>query len=114
MNGNNRFPYVVACALALLSSAAYAQDVAVSHATVYTSPDEAPVRNGTVIIRGGNISEVGPAIPVPKDIPQVACDGCAVFAGFWNSHVHFTAPQLISKQPPNNRLRSSRQLCRQC
>ena len=87
------FVCIVACAIILRPTAARAQDIAISGATVYTSPDDAPLREGTVIVRSGKIFAVGAAIAVPKEIPQVACDGCAVFAGFWNNHVHFTGPQ---------------------
>src|SRR5690349_17922626 len=87
------FACIVGCAILSLPMAARAQDIAISGATVYTAPDEAPLRKGTVIVRGGKIFAVGAAIPVPKEIPPVACDGCAVFAGFWNNHVHFTGPQ---------------------
>ena len=31
----------------------------------------------------------------------LSCDGCVVFAGFWNTHVHFMEPKWmdVSKQP---------------
>ncbi len=98
-----KFACIVACAVISLAAAARAQDIAVRGATVYTTPDDPAIRDGTVIIRGGKISAVGAAIPVPKGIPQIACNGCAVFAGFWNSHVHFTGPQwtAAADQPPS-------------
>lgn len=95
------FACTIACTVTSLLAAAGAQDIAVSGATVYTSPDDPPIRKGTVIVRGGKISAIGVAILIPKGIQQVACDGCAVFSGFWNNHVHFTGSQwsTAAKQP---------------
>ena len=57
------FACIVACAVILRPTAARAKDIAISGATVYTAPDDAPLRDGTVIVRGGKIFAVGAAIP---------------------------------------------------
>ncbi len=71
----------------------HAQNLAILHATVYSAPD-APVRKGvTVVIRHGVIAEVGEHPRIPKGIETISCEGCFVFAGFWNAHVHFMEPK---------------------
>jgi imidazolonepropionase-like amidohydrolase len=70
-----------------------AQDLAITRATVYSAPD-APARSDvTVVIRHGVIAGVGEHLRIPKDIETISCQGCFVFAGFWNAHVHFMEPQ---------------------
>jgi imidazolonepropionase-like amidohydrolase len=70
-----------------------AQDLAITHAVVYSAPDAPVRRNVTVVIQHGVITGVGERMPVPKNIPTIVCQGCFVLAGFWNTHVHFMQPQ---------------------
>ncbi len=77
----------------VLSAAAPAQDLAITHATVYASPEAQPLNDATVVIRYGVISGVGQHLRTPKGIETIACQGCAVMAGFWNAHVHFMEPK---------------------
>jgi imidazolonepropionase-like amidohydrolase len=56
-------------------------------ATIYASPTEEPIRNGSLLIEGGKIAAVGGAIP--PDVAVLDCSGLTIAAGFWNSHVHF-------------------------
>jgi imidazolonepropionase-like amidohydrolase len=80
--------------LALLTTTvAAAQDLAITHATVYASPTAAPTSDTTVVIKRGVISQVGQQLQIPKDIPILSCNGCVVLAGFWNAHVHFMEPK---------------------
>jgi imidazolonepropionase-like amidohydrolase len=80
--------------LAILSAVvARAQDLAITHATVYASPEAPPLSDATVVIRHGVISGVGQHLPTPKNIETISCHGCAVLAGFWNAHVHFMEPK---------------------
>ena len=67
--------------------------LAILHARIYTSPNDPPIPDGTVLIRDGLIAQVGVNIPIPDDADAVPCDHCIVTAGFWNSHVHFTEPK---------------------
>jgi len=64
--------------------------LAIPGAKIYTSPDAAPIENGTVVIQDGRISAVGADVAVPAGAQVVPCDHCVVMAGFWNAHVHFT------------------------
>jgi imidazolonepropionase-like amidohydrolase len=71
----------------------HSQDLAITRATVYSTPD-APARNGmTVLIRHGVIAAVGEHLRIPNDIATISCKGCFVFSGFWNAHVHFMEPK---------------------
>ena len=67
--------------------------MAVTGAKVFPSPDAAPLSNVTVLIHDGKIAAVGPNVAIPPGATKLTCDGCYVFAGFWNSHVHFTEPK---------------------
>jgi imidazolonepropionase-like amidohydrolase len=64
--------------------------LAIQHARIYVSPTDAPIDDGTVLIRDGLIAEVGPQVVIPGGTQIVPCNGCTVTAGFWNTHVHFT------------------------
>ena len=79
----------------LLSTAGWAQDLAILHAKIYASPSSAPISDGVVLIRSGKITAVGRHIPIPSNIPHLECDGCVVLPGFWNSHVHFMESKWI-------------------
>jgi imidazolonepropionase-like amidohydrolase len=85
----------------LFSCGVHAQDVAIVNAKLYASPEAQPVSGTTVLIRGGKIAAIGTHVRVPKDVKHLGCDGCVVFAGFWNSHVHFMEPKWmdVSRQP---------------
>ena len=66
--------------------------LALTGATIYSSPGDAPIARGVVLVRDGRIVAVGPATthPVPAAATRVDCEGLFVVAGFQNSHVHFT------------------------
>ena len=67
--------------------------LAIEHARIYTSPNDPPIEDGTVLVRDGLIAAVGNQVVVPSDATIVPCDHCVVTAGFWNAHVHFTEPK---------------------
>jgi len=80
--------------LAFLSIAGVsAQDLAITHATVYASPEAQPLRDATVLIKHGLIAKVGEHVSAPKGIETISCGGCVGVAGFWNAHVHFMEPK---------------------
>lgn len=85
--------------LILLGSATrvFASDLVLVGAKIYPSPSEAPIENGTVVVRDGRILAVGPSakIKVPHGATVVDCKGLVVSAGFWNSHVHVITPGLL-------------------
>jgi imidazolonepropionase-like amidohydrolase len=80
-------------ALASFSASTFARDLAITGAQVFPAPDAAPLSNATILIHDGKIAAVGPNVAVPSGTTKLTCAGCFVFAGFWNSHVHFTEPK---------------------
>jgi imidazolonepropionase-like amidohydrolase len=90
----------------------WAQDLAVVGAKVYASPTAEPVANTTILIRGGKIVSVGQHLKVPQGVETLECAKCVVFAGFWNTHVHFTEPKWMdaSSQPAEKLTRQLQQM----
>jgi len=74
------------------STAARAQALVLTGATVYVAPDVAPLQDAVVLPSGGVITAVGgrSEVQIPGDARVIDCAGKTVVAGFWNSHVHFT------------------------
>lgn len=73
-----------------------ASDVAIVHAKIYKEPGAAPLADGTVLIHDGRIAAVSEHVSLPSGTTVLSCDGCVVFAGFWNSHVHFMEPKWLA------------------
>jgi imidazolonepropionase-like amidohydrolase len=69
------------------------QTLVLQHARIYTSPNNPPIDDGTVVIQNGLIAAVGPQVAIPPGATLLPCDHCVVTAGFWNAHVHFTEPK---------------------
>jgi len=86
-------PFVRAVLLLGLSTLGRAQDLAITHASVYSAPDTPVRQDVTVVIRHQVIAAVGEHLRVPRAIKTISCEGCFVFAGFWNAHVHFMEPK---------------------
>ncbi|HEX3893331.1 MAG TPA: amidohydrolase family protein [Terracidiphilus sp.] len=85
---------IILALLAIVSVAgARAQDLTITHATVYPSPEAQPLSDATVVIKHGVISKVGKNLRPPTGAETISCDGCTVLAGFWNAHVHFMEPK---------------------
>lgn len=84
--------FAAALLLVGLGSPAWAADLdlAIVGAKVYTAPDAPPIERGTVLMRNGRITAVGPAarVTVPRRAQRINGSGAVVVAGFWNSHVH--------------------------
>ena len=66
-----------------------AEFLALTGATIYTSPEDEPLRDSVIVIRGDAISDVGAAVKIPSGAQRIDCSGLTITAGFWNSHVHF-------------------------
>ncbi len=81
----------------LIASVARTADLALTGAKIYPSPTDAPIENGSIVIRDGRILSVGPrsTIKIPQSATVMDCKGLVVTAGFWNSHVHILAPALL-------------------
>jgi len=76
---------------------AFCSDLALIHAKIYTSPTDPPIEDGTILAHDDRILSVGPTaqIKIPHDATVIDCQGLAVTAGFWNSHVHILTPALL-------------------
>jgi imidazolonepropionase-like amidohydrolase len=72
--------------------------LALVDATVYASPEAAPLKNAVVIVRGATIAQVGnsSSLAIPTGATIVDLGGAIVTAGFQNSHVHFSERQWAS------------------
>ena len=66
--------------------------IALVGATIFTTPEENPIENGVLILRGEKISTVGTSqeIEIPTTAEVIDMSGQYITSGFWNSHVHYT------------------------
>jgi imidazolonepropionase-like amidohydrolase len=84
---------VLALFLLGLGGIGRAQNLAITHVTVYSEPNAPARKDVTVVISHGVIAVIGEHLRIPKDIETISCEGCVVLAGFWNAHVHFMEPK---------------------
>jgi imidazolonepropionase-like amidohydrolase len=72
--------------------------LAIVGARIYTSPTEAPIADGVVVMTGATINAVGrrDQVRVPDQATVLDGTGLTVTAGFWNAHVHFIDPAFQS------------------
>ena len=105
-------PFFLFALILSSSSVTRAQNLAVVGAKVYASPTVAPVDNATIVIRAGKIVAVGKHVSVPAGVKTLPCAGCVVFAGFWNTHVHFMEAKWMgaSSQPADKLTRQVQQM----
>ena len=106
MRALHRFAGTVLCLLVLIAGLprAMAGDeiLALTGATIYTSPEATPIQDGVVLMQAGRITAVGSKVTVPPGARTIDCTGLFAAAGFQNSHVHFTEPKWVeaAAQPP--------------
>lgn len=97
------FLAVAGCAFERPAPSTSGADLALVGCKVYPSPDEKPLADATVLVRGSRIAAVGPAadVHVPNGTKTLECGNGVVAAGFWNSHVHIMTPPLMEadRQP---------------
>ena len=68
-------------------------------ARIYPAPDAAPIDRGTVVVNNGKIVVARQAREGDAQLQArkvINANGRALTAGLWNSHVHFTAPDLAT------------------
>jgi len=75
-------------------------DLLITNARVYPAPGQSALENQTLLINNRRIIGIQPA--AAADAKQSAkrvidASGKTVTAGLWNSHVHFTAPELATQ-----------------
>jgi imidazolonepropionase-like amidohydrolase len=92
---------ISAIVLVLTAGIGSAQSLAISGAVAYPDGSAAPIHRATVLMKEGRIVAVGSQVQIPPGYEVIRCEGCAIVAGFWNSHVHFTEPKwdAADKQP---------------
>jgi len=89
-----------ACAAALMTAAAYAQDVTVVHAGVLIAePGETPLGESSIIIEDGRITAIEPGFVTPDGATVVDLSDKTVLPGLIDSHVH-----LLMEFSPSVRL----------
>ena len=88
------------------STFGFASDLALVHAKIYTSPNDPPIEDGTILVHNGRISAIGRSTRTKtprfvRALTIIDCRGLVVTAGFWNSHVHiFTSGLLHAEKLP--------------
>ena len=94
--------------LALSGTALWGQShLALTGATIYPSPEQAPIINGVILVEGSKIVAVSDAssIEIPPAARSIDCSGLTITAGFWNSHVHlFETKWEGAGRPPSPEL----------
>ena len=76
---------------AAAESPAASPEVAIVGATILDMTGRKPIPNGTVVIRDGRITAVGPSnrVTVPTQATVVQAAGKTVMPGLWDMHAHF-------------------------
>src|SRR5690606_6736287 len=88
----------IASVCLLCVGSATAADLAITGARVVANPDAPVLGDATGLVRDGRIAAVGPGdeVAVPEGIRVIDANGRVLVAGFWNSHVHLLAPELLA------------------
>ena len=62
--------------------------------TIVATPEDEPLEDAVILVRGGRIEATGSRadVSIPPGASEIDCSGLRIFAGFQNSHVHFTEP----------------------
>lgn len=107
-------PLVVAgCGSSQRPAASTADQWLLTGTRLYVAPDEAPLDNAWVLVRGGKIEAVGTASTAPPPGVRHAdtCGGGVITAGFQNSHVHLMdGLEDAATRPPDQLERPLREL----
>jgi imidazolonepropionase-like amidohydrolase len=74
------------------------------NATIYVSPTDPAILEGTVLTKDDKIIAIGKKneVKLPENAKLIDCKGLTITAGFWNSHVHFTDPKIANAQNLSN------------
>ena len=74
--------------LLLAATAISAQDRAFVGARVIDGSGKPAIQKATILVRGGKIESVGPAVKVPAGVEQIDASGKTIIPGLVNSHGH--------------------------
>ena len=89
------------CAAALLPCTARAQTIAITGGKVYTVSG-APIDNGTVIIRDGKITAVGPNVAIPEGAQRIDATGKWVTPGLVDAATVLGVSEISAVQGTND------------
>ena len=95
--------------LLILSSAASADPVAFTGATIMPVSDE-PIENGILVIEDGKITAVGARARIPRDAEVVDVTGMVIVPGLVDTHSHIGEPAGAGRGapvPPEDRVRDT-------
>ena len=85
-----------ACALAVLSTAARAETVAITHARILTAGPAGEIADGTVVIRDGKIAAVGANAAAPSGARVIDGTGRTVAPGFFATNSSLGSVEINS------------------
>src|SRR4051794_18057323 len=68
------------------ATAARAETVAITGATIHTMGPQGTIQNGTVVIEDGRIRAVGASVPLPASVRRIDAHGKVVTPGLFDSY----------------------------
>jgi imidazolonepropionase-like amidohydrolase len=99
---NKRIITGIALAALLASSAAAADTIAITGATVHTLTDRGVIENATVVVRDGRIQAVGTDVRVPSGARVVDAAGRLVTPGFFDAWSHIGIVEISGIDTTND------------
>jgi imidazolonepropionase-like amidohydrolase len=85
---------LLTAALAALSTPVAAQDIAVTNARLMTAGPAGEIASGTVVVRGGRITAVGPNAPVPAGMRTIDAGGRIVTPGLVSTNSTLSVSEI--------------------
>jgi len=88
---------LASCASPQITNTTTTADLVITYARVYTAPGKQALDRHTLVIKDGQISILRATQPNDAQIKtkqSIDARGKTLVAGLWNSHVHFTPPEL--------------------
>ena len=85
---------LLTAALAALAAPALAQDIAVTNARLMTAGPAGEIASGTVVVRGGRITAVGPNAPVPAGMRTIDAGGRIVTPGLVSTNSTLSVSEI--------------------
>ena len=100
----------IAASFFFVQPAATPRDVVLVGATVYADPASPAMTDAVVVLHDGRIQSITPrrGSTLPAGAEIFDCSDAFIVAGFWNSHVHIIAPDLLhAGAAPASRLQAA-------